>query len=259
VDQNGDVVKFINFIKIYKLNHVPILLALLYVMILAANTPYFAPYPGFFEKAARADVFVLLDTVQFPQGTTWISRNRFKSASGSLWVTVPVWKKGRGLQRIEEVRICYEGGWETKLLQSLVHAYQHAPFFEEHYGVWEEAVKRRYERLLDLNRLLIAHLMDALGIVTRVVRLSDLGIEERGDALLVELCRSLGADTYLVQQAAASHLDSARFRDAGLELCFFRPASPVYPQLWGSFVGNLSTFDLLFNCGPKARNYIRKE
>jgi len=228
-------------------------------MILSANTPYFAPYPGFFEKVARADVFVLLDTVQFPRGTTWISRNRFKCASGTLWVTVPVWKKGLGLQRIEEVRICHEGAWATKLLQSLAHAYQHAPFFKEHFGIWEQEVGRTYERLVDLNRALIAHLMDALEIGTRVVKLSDLGIEGRGDALLVELCRRLGADTYLAQNGAASHLDTGRFRDAGLELCFFRPSSPVYPQLWGSFVGNLSAFDLLFNCGPRARDYIGTE
>ena len=228
-------------------------------MILAANTPYFGPYPGFFEKAARADVFVLLDTVQFPRGTTWISRNRLKGASGTLWITVPVWKKGLGLQRIEDVRICHEGPWAAKLLQSLAHAYHHAPFFEDHFGIWEQSVGTRYERLVDLNRALITYLVDALGIETRVLRLSDLGIEARGDALLIELCRRLGADTYLAQRAASSHLEAARFRDAGVDLCFFRPTSPIYPQLWGPFAGNLSAFDLLFNCGPRAGGYIRRE
>lgn len=227
-------------------------------MILAANTPYFAPYPGFFAKAARADVFVLLDTVQFPRGTTWLSRNRLKSASGTLWITVPVWKKGLGLQRIEDVRICHERAWAAKLLQSLVHAYHHAPFFEDHFGIWEESVGTRYERLVDLNQALIAYLMEALGIETRVLRLSTLGIEERGDALLLELCRRLGADTYLVQRAAASHLDAGRFRQAGLKLDFFRPNSLIYPQLWGPFAGNLSAFDLLFNCGPRAGTYLRR-
>ena len=41
-------------------------------------------------------------------------------------------------------------------------------------------------------------------------------------------------------------------KDKGIELTFFRPPSPIYPQLWGDFVSNLSSFDLLFNCGPKA-------
>ena len=55
----------------------------------ATSQPYFTPYAGFFHKAGWADVFVLLDAVQFPHATTWISRNRFKNEQGALWMTVP--------------------------------------------------------------------------------------------------------------------------------------------------------------------------
>ncbi|MBU0988102.1 MAG: WbqC family protein, partial [Proteobacteria bacterium] len=74
-------------------------------MILSANQPYFAPFPGFFFKIILSDIFVLLDQVQFPRKTTWISRNRFKNDQGTLWMTVPVHKKGLGLQNINAVRI----------------------------------------------------------------------------------------------------------------------------------------------------------
>jgi hypothetical protein len=77
-------------------------------MILSTYQPYFAPFPGFFHKMLLSDIFVLLDEVQFPRGTTWITRNRFKHDQGSLWITVPVRKKGLGLQRINEVKICHE-------------------------------------------------------------------------------------------------------------------------------------------------------
>ena len=46
-------------------------------MIVSVNQPYFAPFPGFFRKAALSDILVLLDNVQFPRGTTWMTRNRF--------------------------------------------------------------------------------------------------------------------------------------------------------------------------------------
>lgn len=36
----------------------------------SAARPYFAPYTGFFLLAGLCDVFVILDNVQFPQGTT---------------------------------------------------------------------------------------------------------------------------------------------------------------------------------------------
>ena len=37
----------------------------------------------------------------------------------------------------------------------------------------------------------------------------------------------------------------------------FRP--PVYPQLWGDFIYNLSALDLLLNCGPKSREIVLGE
>jgi hypothetical protein len=227
-------------------------------MIVAANQPYFAPFPAFFVKAALADVFVILDTVQFPRGTSWVSRNRFKGPRGPLRVTVPVWRKGLGLQRIREVRICHEGGWAAKLLETFRHAYGNAPWYREQLAVWEEALEARFERLLDLNLTLIRHLRDALGLRARLVLLSDLEIDASGQDLLVALCRRLGADTYLAQDAARSYLQPDRFLDAGLGLRFYRPPSPVYPQLWGAFVGNLSAFDLVWCCGPKSGEILRR-
>lgn len=225
-------------------------------MILTASRPYFAPFPGFFAKAALAETFVILDTVQFPRGTTWVSRNRFKGPRGPVWVTVPVWKKGLGLQPIGDVRICHEGPWAAKFLDTLWHGYKNAPWFDEHMAVWERALKERFERLVDLDLALIRHLMSALGIKTPIVMLSELGIETAGDELPLELCRRLGASVYLTQDAARAHLRPELFKKAGLELNFVRTPSPVYPQLWGEFARNLSAFDLVFNCGPKAGNYI---
>lgn len=225
-------------------------------MIVASNQPYFAPYPGFFQKAALADVFVLLDTVQFPRGATWISRNRFKGPQGAFRLTVPVWKKGLGLQKIHEVRIAHEGAWEVKRVETLRHAYQNAPYFQDHMPVLEDALRKKHERLLDLNVSLITHVMDYLSLGARVVLLSELGIHATGDALLIEICKRLGGARYLAQGAAAKHLSQEAFSREGVELRLFRPSKPVYPQLWGDFVANLSIFDLLLNCGPKSLEII---
>ncbi len=53
-----------------------------------------------------------------------------------------------------------------------------------------------------------------------------------------------------------AHLDSDLFKKAGIELRPVNPHSPVYPQLWGNFIPDLTAFDLLFNCGPKARDIL---
>jgi len=59
-------------------------------MIVSTSRPYFAPFPGFFYLANFCDIFVILDTVRFPRGSTWITRNRFKNDQGTLWLTIPV-------------------------------------------------------------------------------------------------------------------------------------------------------------------------
>jgi hypothetical protein len=225
-------------------------------MIISANQPYFCPFPGFFYKASLSDVLVILDDVQFPRGTTWISRNRFKNDQGPLWLTVPVWKKGLGLQPINQIRICYTGRWVYKHLQSLKTAYAHAPYLENHLGFLEEVFSRHWEKLVDLNLAIMRHLLDNLKIDTRLVLLSELGITARGAQLLVETCRALGASTFLAQSQAHKYLDARLFQESGIELKLCKYVAPIYPQLWGDFLANLSTFDLAFNCGPKARDIL---
>jgi hypothetical protein len=197
---------------------------------------------------------VILDQVQFPQGTTWLTRNRFKNDQGSLWITVPVWKKGLGLQRINEVRICHEGRWQRKHLSSLKTAYARAPYFLEHSEFLQHMFSSRYEKLIHFNQEIILYLMRFLEISTQVLLLSDLDAHAGGDQLLVELCRKTGASHFLVQSSARKYLDPEAFSQAGIQLVFFNTSVPVYPQLWGNFIPNLSVFDLILNCGPKARD-----
>jgi hypothetical protein len=225
-------------------------------MILSTNQPYFSPFPGFFYKADRADIFVILDQVQFPLGTTWLSRNRFKNDQGTLWMTVPVWKKGRGLQRIDEVKICREGRWAKKHLESLKSAYGKAPYFRDHIGFVEGMFSSRVENLVDLNMQIIRYLIGQLHIETKLVLLSELKIEARGDQMLIEICKKLEASHFLAQSSAKKYLNEGLFLEAGIELKYFKPPSLIYPQLWGDFIPNLSSFDILFNCGPKARDIL---
>ncbi len=225
-------------------------------MIISAHQPYFSPFPGFFAKALRSDVLVLMDRVQFPRGSTWLTRNRFKNDQGVFRLTVPVWKKGLGLQKISEVRICHERKWGRKCLEGLKSAYANAPFFEEHLAFLEQVFIKPYERLIDLNMEIIQYLLKFMKIPVTVRLLSDLGIEEKEPQLSVAVCKALGAGRFLAENSGAKYLDPGIFQAAGCELIFFRYRAPVYPQLWGDFAPNLSVFDLLFNCGPYAKKIL---
>lgn len=225
-------------------------------MILSVVRPYFAPYPGYFYQAHLADVLVLLDRVQFPRRTTWINRNRLKNDQGSLWLTVPVRKKHRGLQRIDQVRICYDGQWSAKVFASLEHAYRHAPYYTDHRAFLAGEFSGRVDTLLELNLAILRHLLDCLRIDARLVMQSDLNTREKGDRLLPEICRLTKASTLIVPRDILKHIDPLDFEESGVGIKCVSIPKPVYPQLWGNFIANLSTFDLVFNCGPRAREIL---
>ena len=225
-------------------------------MIVSTCQPYFAPFPGFFYKAHLSDLFVILDTVQFPRGTTWITRNRFKNDQGTMWLTVPVWKKGLGFQKINHVRICHEGRWTAKHLESLKTAYGHAPFLEDHFKFFKEIFSKKTQNAADLNLRIIRHMIRHLGIDTELVLLSSLELRSGGSQLLIDICKKTGADRFLTQNSTKKFIDADLFKKENISLEFVRIPSPVYPQLWGEFIPNLSAFDLLLNCGPKSHHIL---
>jgi hypothetical protein len=224
-------------------------------MIVSTARPYFCPYPGYFAKILASDIFVILDEVQFPQGSTWITRNRFKNDQGALWMSIPVLKKGLGMQKISDVKICHEGRWRKKHLASLQQAYLHAPYRDEHMGILERSFSSGQESIFEMDMEIISYVLGELGCTTRIISMSDLGIHEKGTRLIVDICLALNATRYLVQESARKRLDSILFERSGIEVAFFKTPTWIYPQLWGSFVANLTIFDLLFTCGPKAKSY----
>jgi hypothetical protein len=228
-------------------------------MIVSAAQPYFCPYPGYFARAAASDIFVVLDTVQFPRGSTWITRNRFKNDQGALWLGIPVMKKGLGLQRINDVKIYTQGRRQKKLLESIAQAYRHSPYLEDHFDFIKELFSSDHDKILPMNMQGIVYIMSFLHAKTKIVLLSDLGIEESGSRLIVEICKALSATRYLAPASICNHLDEKLFLKENIDLASFKAPILVYPQLWGNFIPNLSIFDLILNCGPKAEEMIKKK
>ncbi len=206
----------------------------------------------------QAEHLVLLDDVQFPLGGSWVNRNRVKNDQGELWLTVPVWKRGRSFQRIDQVEICSEENWQKKHLVSLEHAYRHAPYWDEHGRFCQEVYQNRWRGLLDLNLTILDYLQAALEIGKPFLRNSTLAIAAKGSQRLVSACKALGARKYLTIASSHKYLDEPLFHRHGIQIVYYKYEPPVYPQLWGDFIANLSVVDLLLNCGPKSSGLIRK-
>jgi len=227
-------------------------------VIVACHQPNFLPWTGFFYKALLADLVVLLDDVQFARGFTWVNRNRLKFDQGELWLTVPVKRKGRGLQKIKDVEVLEEGNWPRKFFQAISQNYAHAPYFADHRTFLKDLMEMKGKKLVDLNVSAINYVTRCLGIDTEVILQSSLGIQSQGSELLVTIARETGYQVYLAPHLSKKYLDQNLFARHGIAIHFFNFTPPVYPQLWGEFIYNLSALDLLLNCGGKSLEIIKK-
>ncbi len=221
-------------------------------MLVACHQPNYIPWSGYFHKLKLADVLVLLDSVQFPRGRSWVNRNRIKTPRGQLWLTVPVKRKGVGLQKIQDVEIDNTHRWGKKHLLSLAHFYKKAPYFSDYIDFFADIYEKKWSKLSDLNLMLIKEIKKWFEIDTKIVCSSELRVGNKSAcSLLIEICKSLGADTYLSGAGGRKYIDDEKFRVQGINVKYFSFEPYAYPQFWGEFISNLSIADLLFNCGKK--------
>lgn len=222
-------------------------------MVVSVHQPNYLPWLGYFHKIACSDVFVFLDSVQYPRGQSVANRNRIKTAQGVQYLTVPVSiPKGRqGKVSYLEVRTADER-WQAKHLKTLQMAYGRAPYFGRYF---EDLARLLHEEqpFVEMNMALIRYFLQQLNINTPLYRLSQLDLEPgQKSQLIVDICLHFRADTYLSGQGARKYNDETLYAAHGIKLVYQHFTCPTYPQLHGEFVPNLSIVDLLFNCGPES-------
>jgi hypothetical protein len=225
-------------------------------LIVAVHQPQYLPWIGYFDKMRRADVFCYLNDVQYKKNE-WQNRNRIKTAQDWQWLTVPV--RYCFPEKINEVQINNTTQWSKKHLQALKTNYSRAPYFKTYISIFEDTFSREWELISELNIHLIERLKDALQMQEKTTIISsELTLREEPTDRLIDICKDLGADTYLAGQGGAGYMDVARFEKNGLKVIMQDVKHPVYPQLFKDFQSHLSIVDLLFNCGPESMNVIRE-
>ncbi len=220
-------------------------------MIVAVHQPHYLPWLRYMAKLALADVFVLLDDVQYTKNG-WQNRNRIKTANGWTYLTVPV--RAHATSRILEVQVA-DHRWRAQHWKSLQTAYGRAPHFRTYVDFFQGFYGTAWERLVDLNLTSLQYLKSTLAIRTPLLLASSLGVGGEGSGRLVRICQEVGATVYLSgAYAARNHLDPATFRGSGVEVAVLDWECPTYSQCHPKvgFVPDLSVVDLLFNVGQDA-------
>ncbi|MBI3547514.1 MAG: WbqC family protein [Elusimicrobia bacterium] len=231
-------------------------------MIVAAHQPNFFPWIGYFDKMMKADLFVLVDHVQFER-QSFQNRTMIKTPIGPRWITVPVNQRSRDERFLDKTIDNSRDGrlrWGRKMMLTLTHAYRSAEFFETYEPTLASLLDRPWEKLADINKEIISLCREALDIRTPIVHSADLNILGAKSEMVLNLCKAVGADVYLAGGGASrQYLDVEAFQRAGIEVRWQEFNHPRYPQLpdAGEFVERLSVLDLLLNCGARSAEVLK--
>jgi len=223
------------------------------VAILQSN---YIPWKGVFDMINMVDVFIFFEDVDYTN-RDWRSRNKIKTPTGELWLTVPVKKAPRGT-KIKDIEIAQTEDWQRKHYLSFIGNYSRAPFFSKYKYLLEDFyVNHKWTNLSEMNIYMTKTISNILGISTEFMNSKDLATAGTKDDKLIEICKKVGATDYLSGPAAKDYIHNQKFIDAKIGLSYIKyDGYPQYDQLYGDFNPYVSIMDVLFNCGESARDYV---
>ena len=226
-------------------------------MKITIHQPNYFPYPGFFQKVSLSDVFVVLDKAQFQFDTT--NRNKIITPDGS-WtrISVPI-KKGQKFFEIRSVEINNDLPWAEKNWDLIYKSYNESPFFYLYKVFLDSLYKKRWNLIFDLNLQILKKVFDWLDIKTEIVLESELNVTGISSKRLLNICKKLGADTYISGIGGKRYLDEKLFEKNKIILKHQNYNPIRYLQHTSkSFIPNLSIIDLLANMGSNSGKLLKE-
>lgn len=219
----------------------------------AIHQPHYFPWIGYFDKMAKADVFVLLDQVQFEKGSQMI-RNRVLAPTGEIkFLTISGDTKDFLNREYRELAVKDVPDWTTRQMNAIKSYYRKVPGAKEMLPLLEEFFQRSDSTICQWVCGSIELVRRLLDIRTPLIYQSEIDYDRqnRKSDLVYAVCKSIGADTYFSGRgASAEYLDREKFAENGVRIVFQDFTHPVYPQCNSKeFVPGISVLDMLFNCG----------
>ena len=224
-------------------------------MILTAHQPVYLPWLGLFHKIALSERFCIFDIAQY-QTKDFNNRNKIKTNTGPRWLSVPVESKDHLEKKLCDIKII-QNGWNRKHFKSIDLAYRKARFYSDYIGQLEAILaSRTYTYLADLNFATLDFGLRSLGINIPIDAASTHDFRGYKSDLVLDMCKKLGASTYIFGAQGRNYADVNSFSNYGIEVYFQDYQHPVYPQLHGDFEPYMSVIDLLFNVGPESYDVL---
>lgn len=182
-------------------------------MRVTVHQPEHFPYLGFFQKMQAADLFVILDDVQYTKNN-FQNRNKFVNSNGvEEWFTVELEPKAT-TKLINEVVVSSNPKWRKIITNKLQTTFKKD--FSEIYSS---------TRLVDINLASIEYCKEMLQINTPLLLSSELDITSNSSQRLADICRELNATEYISGAGGKAYLDESVF---SCPVTYFQPEVPNY-------------------------------
>ena len=229
-------------------------------MIVTIHQPEHLPWLGYFNKMAKAEKYVILDSVQFEKNY-FQNRNKIIGSNGVQWLAIPVQMKGHMSNTIATTQIAGDERWKKKYLNTIQMSYSKHPFFKEVFPVVEKAINIETNLIADINISIFIAFADKMDMHPEFVRSSNLNIQGLKSDLILDICKATNASMYIAGPSGRDYLDIQSFKEAGIEVKFNYYNHPKYQQRKAEeFIPYLSSIDLFMNCGfEDGRKIIMKD
>ena len=189
-------------------------------MKVACMQPYFLPYIGYWQLINAVDKFVILDDVQYiTKG--WVNRNKIIVNGKENWITIPLKNANRN-RMINEIEICDKPLWLPKFERSIKYNFKNSIFFKEIYELIDCILNNEENNLSKYLLNSISSICNYLGIKTDILVSSSCSPkrELKGESRIIEICKNIGANTYINLPGGKNLYNYSSFSEEGIELKF---------------------------------------
>lgn len=198
-------------------------------MLVTIHQPEHLPYYGLLSKIANADIYVVLDDVDYSKHN-FQNRNKISTSYGPKWLTIPVKNTAKLINEKETV-----SNWKTRYRNIAVECYRKHPYYTQGLQFVDNMLSQNSNLLVDYNMCYINQLIDELGIKTKIVMSSSLNITTTKSQRLFDICNSVGAKKYLAGSASSNYLDKSLF-DGNIDVITHQFS---YPALMNPYMSSL--------------------
>ncbi len=207
------------------------------------------PYIGYFQLMNAADKFIIYDDIQFTK-KGWINRNRILVNGKDAYISLPL-KKDSDYLAVNERYLADSWALDRKkMLNRVRESYRKAPQFDAAFPVVESCILCKEENLFLFILNSLNQVKEYLEINTPLIISSALSAKDelKAEDKVIDLCKILGAHTYINPIGGLNIYQKEHFRKEMIELLFLQTGAYQYRQFNSEFVAYLSIIDeMMFN------------